>query len=308
MQADILDYFDYDPYFLDNKRNLENMKDSEFECHGSKYSVQELLKKNIIPKAKKTDTPIGVIFYGPPGSAKTSLSRAIAKEIVWDYIEINPGQFIEKGLDNIEQTTQEIFDRLYILEEVVILFDEFDELVRERELHPEQKGKQQEAWSRFITTSMLPKIQKLKEEGRKKIFIVGPNHVKNFDPAIKRKGRFDYLIPILYPKYEEKIDYIKDLLKGKVNPTRIKLFEEVLVKAKKKIDKIPETSLKEIIECMPYPDLATLSREIEQLLKTPDGELEEKHLDIIKYNYSYVLTYNGWKDELSETEPRIDFE
>jgi len=82
-------------------------------------------------------------------------------------------------------------------ERIVVLFDEFDELVREREAP-------NEALSRFLTTAMLPKITTLRER-RKLVFILATNHLEVFDSAIARPGRFDMIVPVLPPSLEAKL-------------------------------------------------------------------------------------------------------
>jgi SpoVK/Ycf46/Vps4 family AAA+-type ATPase len=69
-------------------------------------------------------------LFGPPGTSKTSLVRAFAREIGWPYIEITPSHFLRKGLEQIYVQADEVFDDLMDLKGVVILFDEMDALVQ----------------------------------------------------------------------------------------------------------------------------------------------------------------------------------
>lgn len=84
-------------------------------------------------------------------------------------------------------------------ERVVVLLDEFDEMVRERQIPGELT-------SRFLTTAMLPKLAALSKQ-RKIVFIVATNHIDLFDVAISRHGRFDMLLQVMPPTAEEKLGH-----------------------------------------------------------------------------------------------------
>jgi SpoVK/Ycf46/Vps4 family AAA+-type ATPase len=91
------------------------------------------------------------------------------------------------------------------IDRTVVLFDEIDELVRERE-------DEHDAFGRFLTTSMLPKLAELWEQ-RKILYFVATNHIKYFDRAITRSQRFDALILVSPPSYHRKMERVEDLLK-----------------------------------------------------------------------------------------------
>jgi SpoVK/Ycf46/Vps4 family AAA+-type ATPase len=107
-------------------------------------------------------------------------------------------------MEQIHSKADEIFRRLMELDHAVILFDEIDELVRERE-----GG--QEAFGRFLTTSMLPKLAELWQQ-RKTLYFVATNHIMYFDRAITRSERFDALILVAPPSYQKKTTTLKQLL------------------------------------------------------------------------------------------------
>jgi hypothetical protein len=93
------------------------------------------------------------------------------------------------------------------LDRVVILFDEIDELVREREMEPDQFG-------RFLTTSMLPRLAEL-WKARKVIYFVATNHIEYFDRAVTRSERFDAIIFLSPPSFDGKRREVLRLLEEK---------------------------------------------------------------------------------------------
>jgi hypothetical protein len=82
------------------------------------------------------------------------------------------------------------------LDHTVVLFDEIDELVRKRDIEPDQFG-------RFLTTSMLPRVAEL-WKARRVIYFVATNHIEYFDRAITRSQRFDAILYIGPLDFSEK--------------------------------------------------------------------------------------------------------
>ena len=78
------------------------------------------------------------------------------------------------------------------------------ELVREREESPD-------AFGRFLTTSMLPKLAELWEQ-RRIIYFVATNHIRYFDAAIIRSERFDVVVSVPPPSFRKKINGLKKCL------------------------------------------------------------------------------------------------
>jgi len=146
------------------------------------------------------------ILFGPPGTSKTTLCGCVAAAVDWQYIEVHASHFVAAGLPEVQKTADEIFNRLMELDHAVVLFDEIDELVREREM-------EHDAFGRFLTTSMLPKLAKLWHQ-RKVVYFVATNHIQYFDSAITRPQRFDSLVHVGTPSYDAKVRRVgEDLAK-----------------------------------------------------------------------------------------------
>ncbi len=144
------------------------------------------------------------ILFGPPGTSKTTLVRSLADVIEWDYVEIHASHFVAEGLPEVQKTADKIFKQLSELDHAVVLFDEIDELVRERDM-------EKDAFGRFLTTSMLPKLAEL-WESRNILYFVATNHINYFDSAIIRSHRFDALILVSPPSFDAKVEELKRLL------------------------------------------------------------------------------------------------
>jgi SpoVK/Ycf46/Vps4 family AAA+-type ATPase len=144
------------------------------------------------------EVPVSAILFGPPGTSKTEIVEQISDFVGWPVFSVDPSYFVRNGLDAIQSQANNIFRMLAACEEIVVLFDEFDEMVRNRE-HSD------ELLSRFLTTAMLPKLAKINKQ-RRILFLVATNYIDSFDVAISRAGRFDYVIQMMPPNAHSKLN------------------------------------------------------------------------------------------------------
>jgi len=136
------------------------------------------------------------IFYGPPGSSKTTLAQSIAAELDWPLISLSPADFLARGDQGIEARAQEIFAALTAGSRLVYFFDEIDELIRDRHGETSQRS----VFS-FLTPSFLTKLQGFRDAAKRNefIFVIGTNYFERIDAAAKRSGRIDESFLVVYP-------------------------------------------------------------------------------------------------------------
>lgn len=144
-----------------------------------------------LPDAGKST--VSAVLFGPPGTAKTTVAKGVADGLGWPVVQLNPGVFIERGLELIEAASRAVFDDLLTVQRAVVLFDECDELFRERA--PSDTSEQMRSITAFVTASMLPKLQQLHDEGSV-VFFLCTNNFEHLDAAVKRRGRIDHIIAV----------------------------------------------------------------------------------------------------------------
>lgn len=154
-----------------------------------------------------SNTASSMLLYGPPGTAKSTIAAAIAASLGWRLLTITPSDFVKDGIEQSESWARQIFSDFNHLTKCVILFDEIDEMLRDRADAVERP--QGIAMLQFIVPGMLPKLQQLKKYGEtnKIVFIIATNYRERLDPAITRPGRIDREFLVLPPD-EKSRNYI----------------------------------------------------------------------------------------------------
>ncbi len=136
-----------------------------------------------------------MLLFGPPGTAKSTLAKSLAQKLRWHFIELTPSNFIAQGLELVERRSQEIFEELGVLRETVVLFDELDSLLTDRELLPPG------SILNFSVPALLPKLQRLAKTAKKQrvLLLFATNFFDRLDPAMVRRGRIDDRLVVLPP-------------------------------------------------------------------------------------------------------------
>lgn len=155
-----------------------------------------------------------MLLYGPPGTGKTTFPSYLAALLKWPLITITPSDFIVGGEQLVEERAKAIFTALEQLSDKVILFDEIDRLILNRDI--KQYEVQRDIFQ-FMTPSMLVKLADLRRKARC-IFVISTNYEERIDPAIKRSGRIDDRVAVLPPDAaQRKRMLLKTLKKRGVN-------------------------------------------------------------------------------------------
>src|SRR3982751_3857237 len=112
-----------------------------------------------------------MLLYGPPGTGKTGMAEDLAAALGFPLVMISPSDFIRRGEAEVEARAQDIFEALGKQVDMVVLFDEIDRLILDRDSGDYRR---QGDIFQLMTPSMLPKLKDLRSaEGV--IFVIGTN-------------------------------------------------------------------------------------------------------------------------------------
>jgi hypothetical protein len=150
-----------------------------------------------------------MLLYGPPGTGKTTIAEYMARSLGYRLITVTTSDFLASGPGDVERRAKELFKVLELQHRSVILFDEIDHFLLDREsrLYREQEGIFQ-----FLTPGMLTKLKDL-HSVKRPIFIIATNYVERIDRAAIRMGRIDDRYLVLPPDSCQRRTIITNALK-----------------------------------------------------------------------------------------------
>ncbi|KAI3862864.1 hypothetical protein MKW92_009078 [Papaver armeniacum] len=132
--------------------------------------------------------PKGILLYGPPGSGKTLIARAVANETGAFFFLINGPEIMSKLAGESESNLRKAFEEAEKNAPSIIFIDEIDSIAPKREkTHGEVE--------RRIVSQLLTLMDGLKS--RAHVIVMGAtNRPNSIDPALRRFGRFDQVLRI----------------------------------------------------------------------------------------------------------------
>ncbi|MFQ5647827.1 MAG: AAA family ATPase [Candidatus Aenigmatarchaeota archaeon] len=167
-----------------------------------KEVVQWPLKHPEAFKRMGIKSPSGVLLYGPPGSGKTLLAKAVANESGANFISVRGPEVFTMWVGESERKVREIFRRAKQVAPAIIFFDEVDALAPRRGL---------EAGARVtetVVSQILTEMSGL-EELHNVVVIAATNRPDIVDPALLRPGRFDRQILVPGPDLKAREEIFK---------------------------------------------------------------------------------------------------
>ena len=187
----------------------DNASDDSRQCR----TLKQVLNSRVVgPFSESVANPsfgaaYSAILFGPPGTAKTTICESLARRMGWDFLVIDTSVFLADGLGNVAARIRYVFERLQVLDQCVILFDEIEEFCLDRETP--NIGME----SRMLTTAMLTAINDLRR-AKRSVFFLATNRLRAFDSAITRPGRFDMQLFVGTPNLDSRVNMMRQQLVG----------------------------------------------------------------------------------------------
>ncbi len=171
-------------------------------------AVEWPLKFSDLYKAIGYNMPKGVLLFGPSGTGKTLLAKAVATESEANFISVRGPELLSKWVGESERGVREVFKRARQASPCIIFFDEIDALAPVRGM-----GGGSNVTERVVSQLLteLDGIQALQGV----VVLAATNRIDMVDPALLRPGRFDKIVGVPLPDKEARRDILQIQLKGK---------------------------------------------------------------------------------------------
>ena len=174
-------------------------------CRRQMAQIREMielpLRHPTLFKTLGVKPPRGVLLFGPPGSGKTLIARAVANETGAFFFLINGPEIMSKMAGESENNLRKAFEEAEKNAPAIIFIDEIDSIAPKRDKTNGEVEKR-------IVSQLLTLMDGLK--GRSNTVVIGAtNRPNSMDPALRRFGRFDREIDIGVPDENGRLEIFR---------------------------------------------------------------------------------------------------
>jgi hypothetical protein len=268
------------------------------EAVGGLDEIWELLVRDVAKPMREGNlqrVPMGVLMSGPPGTGKSVIAEALAKEAGVLFMILRMAKIFTKWVGESEKNLEKILMAAVSMAPCIMFMDEIDQAGHRRGAEQTDSGVGSRVFQRFLEF-----MSDTHNRGRI-VVLAATNRPDLLDSAMKRAGRFDVHLPFFAPSGPERGAIVKAIcrknglrFKGKVSDDLIARTEgwvgadiEALVTAARNYvedtkgdkDVVTGSALEEIVQYR-RPSISALEIELMSYLafrETIDYRLLPKH-------------------------------
>jgi len=192
-----------------NREDEEKLDDVGYDdiggCKKAMAQIREMielpLRHPTLFKTLGVKPPRGVLLYGPPGSGKTLIARAVANETGAFFFLINGPEIMSKMAGEAESNLRKAFEEAEKNAPAIIFIDEIDSIAPKRDKTNGEVEKR-------IVSQMLTLMDGMK--GRGQVVVIGAtNRPNSIEGALRRFGRFDRELDIGVPDDNGRLEILR---------------------------------------------------------------------------------------------------
>lgn len=152
------------------------------------------------------DPPRGLLLFGPPGTGKTMIARAIANRAQCTFLNISSSSLMSKWVGDGEKLVRCLFAVATVKQPSVIFIDEIDSLLSMR-------GEGEMDAVRRVKTEFLVQLDGVATDQGDRVLLIGAtNRPDELDEAARRRMEKRLYIPL--PEASARLELIRRLLRS----------------------------------------------------------------------------------------------
>ncbi|MEM3554776.1 MAG: AAA family ATPase [Candidatus Micrarchaeaceae archaeon] len=203
MKKDIREKFGeaFEDLSMGTTETLNDVADYENTKRELKQALLEPIEHRELQGLYNVKPAKGILLFGPPGTGKTYIMRALANEVRAGFYYIKMSSIISPYPGEGSQTLSRIFATAKKHAPCVLFLDEIDAIASSREL-------QESATIKEMLSTLLVEMDGFEKiEG---VVIVGATNMPHvLDPSVMRPGRFDKIIYVPLPDLKGRMEIFK---------------------------------------------------------------------------------------------------
>ena len=200
------------------RETLISIPDVSWSDIGGLEAVKERLQETVelplrnpqLLTASGLPPHVGIVLYGPSGTGKTLLAKALANECGVNFISVDGPEIFTKWLGESEEGVRQIFRIARQVAPTVVFFDQLEAIA------PIRGQNVGSMTTDRVVSQLLAELDGVEQLSR--VIVLGAtNRIDLIDPSILRPGRFGVHIAVGLPDADERRGILRICLRTAVS-------------------------------------------------------------------------------------------